>query len=78
MWKCRIKELASFKEIHGHCNVPFDYTSPYYDLGVWAREQRILYMRVKEGIPSQLSKSRADDLEQIGFSWSVKTSSSTT
>eukprot|EP00557_Chaetoceros_sp_GSL56_P012841 CAMPEP_0176482130 /NCGR_PEP_ID=MMETSP0200_2-20121128/3208_1 /TAXON_ID=947934 /ORGANISM="Chaetoceros sp., Strain GSL56" /LENGTH=897 /DNA_ID=CAMNT_0017878419 /DNA_START=78 /DNA_END=2768 /DNA_ORIENTATION=- len=69
MWKCRIKELASFKEIHGHCDVPLDYTSPYYDLGVWAREQRILYTRLKEGISSQLNKSRADDLEQIGFAW---------
>jgi Helicase associated domain. len=71
MWKCRLKELASFKDFHGHCNVPIDYASSYYDLGVWAREQRILYLRLKEGTPSQLNKSRADDLEQIGFSWSI-------
>lgn len=73
MWMCRLEELASFKEIHGHCNVPLDYASPHYELGVWTREQRILYMRYKEGAHSQLNKSRADDLEQIGFSWDLET-----
>jgi hypothetical protein len=70
MWMCRLKELASFKEVHGHCDVSIDYTSPHYDLGVWAREQRILFQRYnEEGTPSQLDKGRMDDLEQLGFSW---------
>ena len=69
LWMCRLEELAAFKEIHGNCDVPIDYTSPHYDLGLWTREQRILFHRYKEGTPSQLDKRRIDDLEQLGFSW---------
>ena len=72
MWMCRLEELANFKDVHGHCNVPIDYESPYYHLGVWVREQRILFARGKEGIASQLDKRRMDDLEQIGFQWEIE------
>jgi hypothetical protein len=77
IWMCRIEELAAFKDLQGHCDVPIDYNSPYYDLGLWVREQRILFIRGKEGIPSQLDKRRMDDLEQIGFSWDIETADET-
>ena len=66
---CRLEELAEFKEKHGDCNVPIDYMSPYYNLGLWVREQRILFARLQEGIPSQLDKRRIATLDQIGFMW---------
>ncbi len=68
-WLCRLEELAAFKDLHGHCDVPIDYNSPYYDLGLWVREQHILYIRGKGGIQSQLDERRIGDLEQIGFTW---------
>ena len=71
VWKCRLEELAEFKQKEGHCDVPIDYTSPYYALGLWVREQRILFLRRNEGIPSQLDQRRVDDLEQIGFVWDI-------
>jgi len=77
MWMCRLEELAEFKDLHGHCIVPVDYKSHYYDLGLWVREQRILYFRHKQGNPSQLDKRRIDDLEQIGFSWDIATANET-
>ncbi len=70
---CRLEELAAFKSLHGHCNVPIDYESQYYDLGVWVREQRVLFLRNQEGIPSHLDKRRIDDLEQLGFAWNNET-----
>lgn len=69
MWKCRIEELIEFKKKFGHCNVALDYTSDYYDLALWTNEQRILYQRAQEGVPSQLDAKRITDLEQLGFSW---------
>ena len=64
-----MKELQEFKEQHGHCNVELDYTSPHYELALWAIEQRILYQREKEGISSQLDSRRIKDLEKVGFQW---------
>ena len=69
MWKCRLEDLHEFKEQYGHCDVTLDYTSNFYDLGLWVNEQRILYQRAKEGIKSQLDGKRIKDLEKIGFLW---------
>lgn len=76
IWRCRIEELAAFKEENGHCNVEIDYASKYYDLGLWCKEQRILYQRHNEGMESQLDQGRMDDLEQLGFDfeWKVERS----
>ena len=61
--------MEAFKLQNGHCNVPLDYTSEYYDLALWVNEQRILYQRSKECIPSQLDEKRIQELEEIGFLW---------
>ena len=70
---CRLEELASFKKEFGHFNVSDHYESPYYDLGVWVREQRILNLRNKQGFSSHLDQRRIDDLKQLGFTWEIET-----
>lgn len=64
-----MEELQQFKKIHGHCDVVFDYKSPYYDLALWVKEQRILYKRFTEGISSQLDEKRIEELDELGFTW---------
>ena len=71
LWRCRLDELQEFKQNFGHCNVELDYTSQYYDLALWVNEQRILYKRAQEGVPSQLDDKRTKELNQIGFSWKL-------
>eukprot|EP00554_Chaetoceros_debilis_P003230 CAMPEP_0194093434 /NCGR_PEP_ID=MMETSP0149-20130528/50416_1 /TAXON_ID=122233 /ORGANISM="Chaetoceros debilis, Strain MM31A-1" /LENGTH=1031 /DNA_ID=CAMNT_0038778749 /DNA_START=147 /DNA_END=3242 /DNA_ORIENTATION=+ len=73
IWMCRLEELASFKKEFGHFNVSDHYESPYYDLGVWVREQRILNLRNKQGFSSHLDQRRIDDLKQLGFTWEIET-----
>ena len=63
-WDGYFKLLTSFKELHGHVDVPSRY-KPNYRLGQWVREQRIFY---RDGV---LRKSRVQRLEAIGFRWKI-------
>jgi hypothetical protein len=57
--------LQQFKELHGHCKVPFKYElNPI--LGHWVYNQRLLYHRKK------LSNARTQRLEMLGFEWRRK------
>ena len=63
LWKKMFTNLCNYREKHGHCNVPSEYSqSP--DLGRWVGTQRYVY---KKG---NLSKERVEMLENIGFIWS--------
>jgi len=71
LWNARFEELRRYREDHRGCSdVRLDYASPYYDLALWVREQRLLYHRAAlDGIPSQLNRRRIGKLESIGFLW---------
>jgi hypothetical protein len=46
-WEDRLSELADYRKIHGHCNVPRKY-SESTKLGEWVRSRRSNYGRRKE------------------------------
>jgi hypothetical protein len=65
-WEQRVADLLAFKAVHGHCNVPSGYREDP-SLAIWvfnSRRQR------KLGV---LSDDRIKQLDEIGFSWSVRT-----
>jgi len=61
-WKRQFAKLRSFKERHGHCNVPLRCASDP-ELGRWLSNQRHL-MRSRK-----LAKYRAKKLTEIGVVW---------
>jgi len=67
IWTCRFEELQHYHEKYGNYNVSIDYTSRYYDLGMWVNEQRLMFHRTLQGIPTQLNQRRIDNLKNIGF-----------
>lgn len=69
IWNSRKEELEEYIKKHGNSKLSIDYASDSYHLAIWAQEQRILYLRKMEGIPSQLTERRIHELDLIGFSW---------
>jgi hypothetical protein len=67
-WGDRLNELADYREIHGHCNVPNKY-SKNTKLGIWVGTQRSQYKLYVEGKRSYLMLSRIQELESLGFEW---------
>jgi len=62
-WHVRFEQLKTFKEMHGHCNVPHSY-EPNKKLGAWVGKQRESYHK------QLISQEKVDLLESIGFVWS--------
>ena len=79
VWSERIEELKDYKDIHGHANVP-QYqpkNSPWYQLGIWVRNQRTMYHRMKnsgenDNIYNFLTEDRINQLNEIDFCWDVQ------
>jgi hypothetical protein len=67
-WEDRLSELADYHKIHGHCNVPRNY-SEKSKLGKWVANQRSYYRLQVKGKASSLTLSRIQELESIGFEW---------
>jgi hypothetical protein len=61
-WEDRLSQLADYRKIHGHCNVPKRY-SENRKLGSWVAYQRRQYKT------SHLTLSRIQELEGLGFEW---------
>ncbi len=61
-WKQRIHDLKAFKNIHGHCNVPYEYP-PKPALGHWVNNVR---QQKKLGT---LTEDRILRLDALGFVW---------
>ena len=73
-WMTRYEELIEFKQRHGHCNVPSDY-SANKELGQWVHTQRKQYRLLQEGKQSsQMTNERISMLEEIGFIWDAQES----
>jgi hypothetical protein len=69
-WEDRLSELADYRKIHGHCNVPTNY-SENNKLAKWVTYQRTNYRLLKEGKTSPMTLSRIQELESLGFEWGV-------
>jgi hypothetical protein len=67
-WEERFNELANYRRIHRHCNVPKKY-SENDRLGRWVHTQRLQYRRYLEGNPSHMTLSRIQKLESLAFEW---------
>ncbi|MCW5199834.1 helicase associated domain-containing protein, partial [Desulfobulbus sp. F1] len=63
-WEERYLQLLYFKEEHGHCNVPHNY-SDNQQLGTWVSNQR------RQRKQNKLRPERERLLEEIGFLWSA-------
>jgi len=62
MWEDRLAEVVSFKEKHGHCNIPMSITDPP-KLGAFINATRV--QRNK----GTLSAERIAKLDEVGFVW---------
>jgi hypothetical protein len=67
-WEKRLSELADYHKLHGHCNVPQNY-SENTQLGTWVTTQRNNYKLHREGKKSPMTPSRIHTLESFGFEW---------
>lgn len=72
-WETWLKELQIYKEQHGNVDVPLKY-KPNMALGAFVSRQRTEYRKLKQGMQSTLNDQRIQDLEAIGFNWSVRVS----
>ena len=64
-WEKRFAELITFKEVNGHCDVPYAFTENP-ELRLWVGTQR------RHKRYGKLSKDRVRRLNAEGFSWSIK------
>jgi hypothetical protein len=69
-WEKSLSELADYRKIHGHCNVPQKYIENF-KLGKWVAHQRCNYRLHLKGKPSAMTTLRIQELESLGFEWSV-------
>jgi hypothetical protein len=67
-WEERLSELADYRRIHGHCNVPYNY-SENCKLAKWVNAQRFKYRLHREGKTSSMTTFRIQALERLGFEW---------
>ena len=70
-FKKRCRDLISFKEEFGHCNVPIK-NNP--SLGKWCNKMSNAYKKIQKGMKAHynLSQDRIERLEEIGFQWNLK------
>jgi hypothetical protein len=69
-WEDRLTELADYRKIHGHCNVP-QRSSENAKLGKWLAIQRSQYKLHLEGVRSRITTFRIQELESIGWKPSI-------
>jgi hypothetical protein len=67
-WEERLSDLADYRKIHGHCNVPRAY-SENSKLVHWVSKQRKKYKLQQQGKKSQMTPARIRELESLGFQW---------
>lgn len=70
-----LAELAEFKRVHGHCDVPAKYEKNP-QLGNWINNMRQSYKARSSGGTTRprrgLTQERVDKLEALGFRWQVE------
>jgi hypothetical protein len=69
LWDTRRKELATYKQVNGHTNVPQRCPSNK-PLGNWVKNQRQHYKLFREGKTSTMTTERIKSLNELDFDWS--------
>ena len=73
-WEISKNELVAFQREFGHLNVSSGTNSINQRLGNWAKVQRFQHKLFTTGKKSSsLTKERIDQLDALGFTWSMKT-----
>ena len=67
-WKERFEELVEYKTRFGNCRVSTQYSPK---LGKWVSNQRTQYKLSQEGKSCGMTEERIQELESVGFEWSV-------
>jgi hypothetical protein len=67
-WEDRLSELADYRIVHGHCNVPQRYKENAM-LATWVTTQRRNYRLKVEGKSSPMTPFRIQALNKLGFEW---------
>lgn len=70
-WTKRISDLKDYRTKHGNCLVPNKYPENP-GLGAWVGKQRKQYKLLQEGKPCTLTQERINELEDLGFAWSLR------
>jgi len=69
-WEQRLQELQEYKQVHGDCNVPLK--GKDRELSKFVMNQRYYYKTILQGEKNSLTPKRIQDLENIGFVWTLK------
>ena len=69
-WLIRYKELMTFKQQNGHCNVPRSYAQNQ-QLANWVINQRKQYGLFCKNKPNRMTAERIAALEKIGVEWGL-------
>lgn len=69
-WREKLDSLMTFRQEHGHCNVPSNYRNK--KLATWIKCQRRQYKLYWDGKPSAMSPERILELEKVGFEWEIR------
>mmetsp|Transcript_17276 Transcript_17276/g.49488 ORF Transcript_17276/g.49488 Transcript_17276/m.49488 type:complete len:619 (+) Transcript_17276:239-2095(+) len=73
-WRKMFDELKIYKDTRGHMKVSLSTHAPLYR---WCDRQKLQYVLLKKGEPSNLTPERYQMLESIGFTWWNNANSST-
>lgn len=71
-WDRRFSELCEFHRLHGHVSVPTAYKKNP-QLATWVKQQRRQYKMFSHGRSSSINLERIEQLQSLGFEWSLRT-----
>jgi hypothetical protein len=71
IWEERRNELRAFKDVHGQCNVPANF-SENRQLAIWVKCQRRQYRLFCNAEHSNMTKDRFEKLSELGFVWNPR------
>ena len=73
MFEKRCRQIISFRDEFGHCDVPQKYKADP-TLGIWCKVMQTTHGKIQKGLMNQsrvLSQDRIVELEEIGFQLEV-------
>mmetsp|Transcript_2674 Transcript_2674/g.4167 ORF Transcript_2674/g.4167 Transcript_2674/m.4167 type:complete len:191 (+) Transcript_2674:206-778(+) len=64
-WSQRFNELVAYKQVHGNCNVPFDFPDNP-PLGFWVSEQRRQRRKLMDGDSNKAKTNQSNNSRKTG------------